>query len=324
MIRMALFLTTLLLAAHSPAAPPPDMSRRADFSVLTAPESGYRFHTLDFPAADGRPALRVYAGIPEAAPPAAGFPALFALDGNALPELLNTATLRRLAAEAPTVLVLIGYANDLRFDAAARAYDYTSPDTHGQALADDFDPTRQNGGAALLLQRLTTEIRPAVAKRAPLNPQRQTLWGHSYGGLFVLYSLLQQPDAFTQYIAADPSLWWQRGLFLQQAQQAFRRPLPFQPHAQLWLQKSGQAERKTAPNPQQQQRIEARNRAVAAVPPDAAKTLAAQLGKLPGLSVHYQDYPQHSHGSLLAASFQAALSQASTPFQEHIQEPTHD
>ena len=266
----------------------------------------------------------MYAGIPEAAPPAAGFPALFALDGNALPELLNTATLRRLAAEAPTVLVLIGYANDLRFDAAARAYDYTPPDTHGQALADDFDPTRQNGGAALLLQRLTTEIRPAVAKRAPLNPQRQTLWGHSYGGLFVLYSLLQQPDAFTQYIAADPSLWWQRGLFLQQAQQAFRRPLPFQPHAQLWLQKSGQAERKTAPNPQQQQRIEARNRAVAAVPPDAAKTLAAQLGKLPGLSVHYQDYPQHSHGSLLAASFQAALSQASTPFQEHIQEPTHD
>ena len=188
MIRMALFLTTLLLAAHSPAAPPPDMSRRADFSVLTAPESGYRFHTLDFPAADGRPALRVYAGIPEAAPPAAGFPALFALDGNALPELLNTATLRRLAAEAPTVLVLIGYANDLRFDAAARAYDYTPPDTHGQALADDFDPTRQNGGAALLLQRLTTEIRPAVAKRAPLNPQRQTLWGHSYGGLLVLYS----------------------------------------------------------------------------------------------------------------------------------------
>ena len=57
-----------------------------------------------------------------------------------------------------------------------------------------------------------------------------------------------------------------------------------------------------------------------AVPSDAAKTLAAQLGKLPGLSVHYQDYPQHSHGSLLAASFQAALSQASTPFHE----PTHD
>ncbi len=101
--------------------------------------------------------------------------------------------------------------------------------------------------------------------------------------------------------------------FCRQAQQAFRRPLPFQPRAQLWLQKSGKAERKTAPNPQQQQRIEARNRAVAAVPPDAAKTLAAQSGKPPGLSVHYQDYPQHSHGSLLAASFQAALSRKLPP-----------
>ena len=83
MLRIALFLTTLLLAAHSPAAPPPDMSRRADFSVLSAPESGYRFHTLDFPTADGRPALRVYAGIPEAGGwrllVAAGFSALLLL-----------------------------------------------------------------------------------------------------------------------------------------------------------------------------------------------------------------------------------------------------
>ena len=324
MLRIALLLTSLLLAAHSHAAAPPDMSRRADFSVLAAPKSGYRFHTLDFPAADGRPALRVYAGIPEAAPPPGGFPALFALDGNALPELLNTAILRRLAAEAPTVLVLIGYANDLRFDAAARAFDYTPPDTHGQALADDFDPARQNGGAAAFLQLITTQIRPAAAKLAPLNPQRQTLWGHSYGGLFVLYALLQQPDAFTQYIAAAPSLWWQKGLFLQQAENRLRRPLSFAPHTQLWLQKSGLAEHKTAADAEQQQRIAARNRALAAVPPNAAKMLAARLSKLPGLSVHYQDYPQHSHGSLLAASFQTALSQASTPFQEHIQEPAHD
>ena len=317
MIRLTLFLTALLLTAHSHAAAPPDMSRRADFSVLAAPESGYRFHTLDFPAADGKTPIRVYAGIPEAAPPPEGFPALFALDGNALPELLNTATLRRLAAEAPTVLVLIGYANDLRFDATARAYDYTPPDAHGQALADNFDPTRQNGGAAAFLQLLTTQIRPAAAKLAPLNPERQTLWGHSYGGLFVLYALLQQPDAFTQYIAADPALWWQQGLFLQQAKAAFRRPLSFPPHTQLWLQKSGRNARKAAVDAEQQKRIAARNRALAAVPPDAAATLAARLNKLPGLSVHYQDYPQHSHGSLLASSFQTALTRASAHPQEN-------
>ncbi|UOO81684.1 prolyl oligopeptidase family serine peptidase [Uruburuella testudinis] len=310
MLRIIVCMTALLLAAHSHSATPPDMSRKADFSVFAAPDSGYHFTTLDFPAANRMPPHRVYVGIPAAAPPAGGFPALFALDGNALPELLDAARLRRLAAESPPVLVLIGYANDLRFDGAARAYDYTPPDTGGQPLTDDFDPARRNGGAAAFLQLIHTQIRPAVADLAPLNPQRQTLWGHSYGGLFVLYTLLQQPDAFTQYIAADPSLWWQRGLFLKQAEQAFRRPLSFPPHTQLWLHQSGLKEAKTARNPQQQQRIAARDRAIAAVPPDAAKTLAAQLAQQPGLTVHYQNHPQHSHGSLLAASFQTALTLA--------------
>ena len=39
----------------------------------------------------------------------------------------------------------------------------------------------------------------------------------------MLYTLLNQPQAFTRYIAADPSLWWQKGLMLQYAQQALER-----------------------------------------------------------------------------------------------------
>ena len=87
--RLLLLLTALLFGLHSHAAPPPDMSRKADFAVLSAPNSGYRFHTLRFTAADGARAYRVSVGIPQAAPPAGGFPSLFALDGNALPELLS-------------------------------------------------------------------------------------------------------------------------------------------------------------------------------------------------------------------------------------------
>ena len=292
------------------------MSRKADFAVLSAPNSGYRFHTLRFTAADGARAYRVSVGIPQAAPPAGGFPSLFALDGNALPELLSAERLGRLNTDSPLVLVFIGHDGDLRFDAAARAYDYTPPDADGQALADTFDPARQNGGAEAFRQLIGQSIRPAVAKLAPLDPQRQTLWGHSYGGLFVLHALLQQPDAFAQYIAADPSLWWQRGLFLQQAQTAFRRPLRLPPHTQLQLHHSGLREHKTAANPQQQQRIDARNRAVAALPSDAAPRLAAQFARLPDLNVQQQTFPQHSHGSLLGASFLQALD-AAARLQEH-------
>src|SRR5690606_6559257 len=42
----------------------------------------------------------------------------------------------------------------------------------------------------------------------PIDESRQTLYGHSYGGLFVLHALRTQPGAFQRYVAASPSLWW--------------------------------------------------------------------------------------------------------------------
>ena len=318
--RILLLFSALLLGTPAVAADaPPDMSLKGDFSVFAAPNSGYRFQTLNFTSADGARGYRVSVGIPQTAPPAGGFPVLFALDGNALPELLSAERLRRLNADSPLLLVLVGHAGDLRFDAAARAYDYTPPAADGKPFADALNPARQNGGAAAFLPLLTRQIRPAVARLAPVNPARQTLWGHSYGGLFVLHTLLQQPDAFQQYIAADPSLWWQNGLLLKQADAAFRRPLRFNQPTGLWLQKSrpGQRAPAAAPTaqltPQQQQRLDARRRAVAAVPPDALPQLAARLRTLPNLSVHEQDYPQHTHGSLLGASFLQALDIAAQP-----------
>ncbi|MDO5638709.1 MAG: alpha/beta hydrolase-fold protein [Neisseria sp.] len=309
-IRFLFPLLLLFASAANLAAPPPDMNRKADFSVFAAADSGYRFTTLDFADQQGKPRHRVYVGIPDAPAPKQGFPALFALDGNMPSELLTAAQLRRLAETTPLVLVLIGHANDLRLDGNARSYDYTPPDTQGRSLPDALNPGRLNGGAADFLQLINQHIRPAVAKRAPLDAQRQTLWGHSYGGLFVLYALLHQPDAFSQYVAADPALWWQQGLFLQQAQTAFRRPLDVPPHTRLRLLKSGRTERKTAENAAQQQRIRAREQATAAVSPAAAQQFAERLAALPGLSVVQQTYPQHNHGSLLPASFLQALSLA--------------
>lgn len=310
LIRRLLSLLLLCAAAAIFAAPPPDMNRKADFSVFAAAGSGYRFETLDFADKQGRPRHRVYIGIPATPPPAQGFPALFALDGNMPSELLTAAQLRRLAETTPLVLVFIGQANDLRLDGNARSYDYTPPDAQGRSMPDALNPGRLNGGAADFLQLINQHIRPAVAKRVPLNPHRQTLWGHSYGGLFVLYALLQQPDAFSQYIAADPALWWQQGLLLQQAQTAFRRPLDIPPHTRLWLLKSGRTERKTAADAARQQRIRAREQATATVSPAAAQQFAERLAALPGLSVVQQTYPQHNHGSLLPASFYEALTLA--------------
>jgi len=78
----------------------------------------------------------------------------------------------------------------------------------------DFTPThaddwKTSGGANNFLGFLKNELIPYVNKTYPSNGNN-TLWGHSLGGLFVVYALLNEPKTFKSYIAVDPSLWWDK------------------------------------------------------------------------------------------------------------------
>lgn len=300
-----LFILLGLLILPSIAAAAPDLSRLADTGVLTRPSSAYRFHTLPLTSADGARHYRVYIGVPHVPPPAAGFVTLYALDGNAVLEELAEIRLQHIATHNPTVLVLIGYATDKRFDAAARAFDYTPP-VNGKAVADALDPQRHNGGADEFLDMLQTQIMPAVARIAPVNTQQQSLWGHSYGGLLVLHTLFTRPQLFRHYIAADPSLWWQNGVMLQQAA-AFNPQTALPLPRTLTLLHSGKPTPKNAATPQQQQRLAQRLRHSAQTGSNATAQLAQQLHRSTTLTTQYRSYPQLSHGELLPLSFQAAL-----------------
>ena len=63
------------------------------------------------------------------------------------------------------------------------------------------------GGAGNFLAFIKDELIPYINKKYPSNGDN-TIWGHSLGGMFVLYALLQEPKTFRSYIAVDPSLWW--------------------------------------------------------------------------------------------------------------------
>ena len=63
---------------------------------------------------------------------------------------------------------------------------------------------------------LIEELRLEVENKVPANGTN-FLVGQSYAGLFTLQTLSNHPEAFDSYIAIDPSLWWDRGVFLQQA-----------------------------------------------------------------------------------------------------------
>ncbi|KQV91091.1 esterase [Massilia sp. Root351] len=158
---------------------------------------------------------RIFVSVPESAPPPGGHPVIYALDGNAsFPALaLMARTVERrskVTGQAPPAVVGIGYASGEDYDQAARALDYTPPapalpGAPGRPGAADAG---KEGGAARFLDFINLELKPLVQQLAPLDQQRQALFGHSYGGLFVLHTLFTQPASFQTYIAASPSIWW--------------------------------------------------------------------------------------------------------------------
>jgi len=78
----------------------------------------------------------------------------------------------------------------------------------------DLTPThvadnKTSGGADKFLGFIKNELIPYINKNYPSNGDN-TIFGHSFGGLFVTYALLNEPQVFKSYIAADPSFWWDK------------------------------------------------------------------------------------------------------------------
>ncbi|MFV5361470.1 alpha/beta hydrolase-fold protein [Acinetobacter oleivorans] len=154
---------------------------------------------------------------PPVAPPQHGYPVLYILDGNAtFPSAVNIA--QSIGAGStklgldPLMIVAVGYPQQKTFDVQKRAYDYTpKPSSEFQAQG-----KYKYGGADQFIAFLNNELKPEIAQQFPINSQQQSIYGHSFGGLFVLYHFFQKPDAFQRYFAASPSLWFNQGMLFQQ------------------------------------------------------------------------------------------------------------
>lgn len=144
---------------------------------------------------------------PATPPPAMGYPLLTLLDGNGTFPLAWQA--REAAGAAGVALLAIDHPAEPQHDPDRRFLDLTPP-----TPAEAFGPRRDNpppsGGRERFLDFLETALRPAVAARLPLDPARQTLFGHSLGGLLGLHALFTRPQLFNAYALADPSIWWNR------------------------------------------------------------------------------------------------------------------
>lgn len=286
-------------------------------TVADRASTHYRFERFVVASDDGTRHWRITLGIPKVAAPAQGFPALWMLDGNAALKEFDDALLDELATRPPQVLVFVGYDNDWRIDTAQRTRDYTPSATErGEGDARE----QVGGGADGFIAAIEQRMRPQVAARVALDPRRQALWGHSFGGLFTLHALYTHAGAFQTWAPASPSLWWDEGMMLGAPEQRFIADNAGRPARVLLMLGGAEANPDTSGGDVDDARAQAHRRRRGAAPPGAARALAGRLAQLPGLQVEYREFDGLGHGPMLRASLLYTL-HAVTGIADHSGEP---
>lgn len=302
-------LCCVLGAAHAQTALP-EQARNPPCSVTTLADSPsllYRFERHELTSLDGRRHYRIEISIPRAPAPQTGYPVLYMLDGNAAMDTLTADDLALLSRGEPPVLVAIGYDTPQRNDVVARSYDYTPPvDSNGEPPVTPAVRGREGGGAGIFLRFITERIKPLVRTRVPLDADKEYLWGHSYGGLFTLYTLFTQPDAFARYIAGDPSVWWHDGALMQHWH-AFPAERAAGKRIALLVGTKPRDTARPMPN------VPSAYKGGPPVDQRTATRDMAEAMRRSGADVSYDTFPQHGHGAMIRVSLERALQIASEP-----------
>lgn len=139
------------------------------------------------------------------------YPVLYLTDGEG--QMDHTVTTIDFLARNGRIpeLIVVGIAN------TDRTRDLTP--TNGTLRNPGGQPQRfpTSGGADKFLKFIETELIPSIEADYRTQPYR-IFAGHSFGGLFALHTLFTRPELFNAYIAVSPSMPWDDGLPLREAE----------------------------------------------------------------------------------------------------------
>ncbi|MCX2743776.1 alpha/beta hydrolase-fold protein [Mangrovivirga sp. M17] len=68
------------------------------------------------------------------------------------------------------------------------------------------------GGAELFLNFIEAELLPFIESNYRIDGSQKMLCGYSFGGLFGLYTLFNNPDLFSKYLIGSPSIHYKEGI----------------------------------------------------------------------------------------------------------------
>ena len=140
------------------------------------------------------------------------YPTLYVLDGNMyFATTVQSYRVQRLGNDVPPMIIVgIEYPTE-SLDAwlVRRAIELTPTNNaeFDKQYAEQYKMPTHSGEAATFLKVLQKEIIPTVEQSFSTSGKR-ALFGHSLGGLFATYSLLQEKPLFDHYLISSPSLWW--------------------------------------------------------------------------------------------------------------------
>lgn len=247
---------------------------------------------------------RIQITVPARPAPPQGYPAVFMLDGD---WSMNALAVTPQHPDWPVALVAVGYGPDPAASRVARAYDYTPALPGGKPDHDPRMPQWRSGGADIFLDFLETILMPALDATVRLDPTQRTLYGHSYGGLFVLHALYRRRDLFKRYVAASPSLWW-RDQYLIKAADTLLGNEHHDETQLLLMVGEGEA---WHPLPAGKDPADpTRAHGIPTLP--MAQRLAKRLNGVSGLSTTLEILPRLNHADMLPRSASRAISFAST------------
>ncbi len=116
----------------------------------------------------------------------------------------------------PEILVVgIAYNTDYQNFYKLRSRDLTPVQDNDLRMGNNtVDPT---GGAPQFSEFLELELFPFIEKNYRVKKADRAIYGHSYGGLFGSYILLNKPNLFNRYLLLGSSLWYKDKLLVNQA-----------------------------------------------------------------------------------------------------------
>jgi len=135
------------------------------------------------------------------------YPTVVLLDGNFYFPMLSSSLHQYETARLlpPMILVSIGY-NSFKTMDSLRARDYLFP---GALPSDEL---AAQGGGEKFKKYIVEELLPKIDEDFRTRGEDRSLLGHSFGGYFTLYTLLNQVEGksrtFRNFVSTSPTLWY--------------------------------------------------------------------------------------------------------------------